>query len=190
MNKRPGQSGSFNAKFIAWKSTSGDDSTVRKYVFTISNPGFRQGVLFADNIGMRVQGSLVTGDTSYMTMDIGANGEMVIEANYKATSALNNNGYYSTLIFRNLQTKAFYQDLINKGYSSLSFDLKIGGQDASNLTNLVVFCGQQVSGLEKVGDVYKVNMQLSKLVEFYDTINTIATATGVSPVVITPAISP
>jgi len=174
-----GQAGSLDKMLIAWKSPL-TWSGSRNYVFTISNTGFRKGVLFADNIGMRVQGSLVTGDTSYMTMDIGANGEMVIEANYKATSAVNGNGYYSTLIFRNLQTKVFYQDLINQGYTYLSFDLKIGGQDASNLTNLVVFCGQQVSGLEKVGDVYKVNMQLSKLIEFYDTINTIATATGVS----------
>jgi len=174
-----GQAGSLDKMLIAWKSPL-TWSGSRNYVFTISNTGFRKGVLFADNIGMRVQGSLVTGDTSYMTMDIGANGEMVIEANYKATSAVNGNGYYSTLIFRNLQTKVFYQDLINQGYTYLSFDLKIGGQDASNLTNLVVFCGQQVSELEKVGDVYKVNMQLSKLVDFYDTINTIATATGVS----------
>ena len=72
----------------------------------------------------------------------------------------------------------YYKNLVNSGYKYIAFDLKVGGADAANLQNMVIFCGQQISTLTKVGDVYKVKMQLDKLLEFYTTINSIATASG------------
>ena len=127
---------------------------------------------------MRIQGEEKTSDMSWMTVDVGANGEMTISAKFEATAAYNGNGYHATLIFKNIESLEYYKNLVNSGYKYIAFDLKVGGADAANLQNMVIFCGQQISTLTKVGDVYKVKMQLDKLLEFYTTINSIATASG------------
>ena len=168
-----GQSGSLDKMFIAWKSPltwAGN----RNYVFTISNMGYRQGVLFSDNIGMRVNGWNMTTNTTYMTMDIGAEGEMIITANWQAYT-----NYGPALVLKNLQGKAYYQGLQNSGYTYLTFDLKVGGTDADKLSDVhILGSAQKIAECTQENGVYKVNIQLAHIVQFYDTITTLDTSTG------------
>jgi hypothetical protein len=128
---------------------------------------------------MRVQGNVETGNTDYMTMEIGANGEMIIKANFKATAAYGGNGYHAGLLFTNVRGKTYYQGLIDSGYTYLTFDLKIAGTDKDKLSDMYLFCGQQMSGIQKEGDVYKAKFLLSDFVRLYDgTISAIDPALG------------
>ena len=166
-----GQSGSLDKMFIAWKSPL-TWSGSRNYVFTISNMGYRQGVLFSDNIGMRVNGWNMTTNTTYMTMDIGAEGEMTITANWQAYV-----NYGPALVLKNLQEKAYYQGLIDSGYTYLTFDLKVGGTDADKLTDVhILGTAQKVADCTQENGAYKVNIQLAHIVQFYDTITTLDTS--------------
>ena len=167
-SNKVGQTSSMSAKFITWQSPAGDYSTVRNYVFTISNIGFRQGVLFSDNIGMRVNGYNMTKNTSYMTMDIGANGEMIIEAKFQASWE----NYYAGLVFDNIGSQEYYQKLVDNGYKYLTFDLKVEGTDADKVDDLYVFCGQKLSSIAKVDGVYKVQILVSDFVRVYDRVAT------------------
>jgi hypothetical protein len=155
--------------FLAWEST---DWSVRNYIFTISNVAFRKGVLFSDNIGMRVNGWNMTTNTTYMTMDTGANGEMTINANWQAYQ-----NFGPALVLRNMKEKSYYQGLINNGYTYLSFDLKVGGTDAGKLDDIhILGSAQKVSACEQVNGVYKINVPLDKIVYFYDNIVTLDTS--------------
>jgi hypothetical protein len=158
-----------NYMFLAWKSTAW---TARNYVFTISNAAYAKGVLFADNIGMRVNGWNMTTNTTYMQMDLGANGEMIITANWQAYT-----NYGPALVLKNIQSKAYYQSLIDSGKTYLSFDLAVGGEDADKLDDIhILGSAQKVSACEKVDGVYKVKIQLSHIIQFYDTITTLDTS--------------
>ncbi len=158
-----------NYMFLAWKTSAW---TARNYVFTFSNVAFRQGVLFADNIGMRVNGWNMTTNTTYMTMDLGANGEMIITANWQAYT-----NYGPALVLKNLEDKAYYQNLQNNGYTYLTFDLKVEGEDADKLTDVhILGTAQKVAECEKVDGVYKVKIQLAHIIQFYDTISTLDTS--------------
>jgi len=154
---------------IAWKST---DWSARNYVFTISNAQFGKGVLFADNIGMRVNGWNMTTNTTYMTMDVKADGAMTITANWQAYQ-----NYGPALVLKNIESKEYYQNLINSGITYLTFDLKVGGEDADKLDDIhILGSAQKVSACEKVDGVYKVQIQLAHIVQFYDTITTLDTS--------------
>ncbi len=158
-----------NYMLLAWKST---DWTARNYVFTISNAQFGKGVLFADNIGMRVNGWNMTTNTTYMTMDVDADGAMTITANWQAYK-----NYGPALVLKNIESKAYYQDLINSGITYLTFDLKVGGEDADKITDVhILGSAKKISELTKEGDVYKVQIQLAHIVQFYDTITTLDTS--------------
>ena len=107
-------------------------------------------------------------------MDIGENNELIINAKFEATSAVNGNGYHAGLVFRGMGNTDYYNALKAQGYTKVTFDLKIEGKTAADtLENMVVFCGQQISSLQKVGDVYKVEFTLDKLIEQLGTINQI-----------------
>ena len=166
-----GAKSSINAMLLAWDY--GDTwNTVRNYEFTFSNMAFRQGVLFSDNIGMRVNGWNMTTNTTYMTMDLGANGEMIITANWQAYT-----NYGPTLVLKNLEDKAYYQNLQTNGYTYLTFDLKVEGEDADKLTDVhILGTAQKVAECEKVDGVYKVKIQLAHIIQFYDTISTLDTS--------------
>ena len=162
-----GQSSSLAAKLISWKSPTGDWSTARGYVFTISNAAFRKDVLFSNDIGMRINGWNMTTNTTYMTMETGENGEMVIGANFQANAT-----YSPALILRNIKEKAYYEGLIESGYTKLAFDLKVEG----DVTDLYVF-GKALTNFEKSEDgVYAIVVEVQHIVNYYDTINTIATS--------------
>ncbi len=158
--------------FIAWAGLTNDYNTTRNYVFTFSNVKFISGALFADNIGMRVNGWDMTTNTTYMSMDVGANGEMVITANWQAYK-----NYGPALVLKNVESKEYYQNLINSGYKYLTFNLKVEGQDADKLTDVhVLGSAQKIADCTKEGDVYKIQIQLAHIVQFYDTITTLATS--------------
>ena len=166
-----GQSGSLDKMFIAWKSPLTWAGS-RNYVFTISNMGYRQGVLFSDNIGMRVNGWNMTTNTMYMTMDIGTEGEMIITANWQAYT-----NYGPALVLKNLQEKAYYQGLIDNGYTYLTFDLKVGGTDGDKLSDVhILGSAQKIAECTQENGVYKVKIQLAHIVQFYDTITTLDTS--------------
>ncbi|MBQ5929188.1 MAG: Ig-like domain-containing protein, partial [Clostridia bacterium] len=166
-----GQSGSLDKMFIAWKSPL-TWSGSRNYVFTISNMAFNQGVLFADNIGMRVNGWNMTTNTTYMAMDVAADGAITITANWQAYV-----NYGPALVLKNLESKAYYQGLIDSGYTHLTFDLQVGGEDADKLDDIhILGSAQKVSACEQVGGVYKVQIQLAHITQFYETITTLDTS--------------
>ena len=166
-----GQSGSLDKMFIAWKSPLTWAGT-RNYVFTISNIGYRQGVLFSDNIGMRVNGWNMTTNSTYMSMDIGTEGEMIITANWQAYT-----NYGPALVLKNIESKEYYQNLINNGITYLTFDLKVDGEDADQLSDVhILGSAQKVAECTQENGVYKVNIQLAHIVQFYDTITTLDTS--------------
>ena len=159
----------FEYMFLAWKSA---DWTKRNYEFTFSNVSLRKGALFSDNIGMRVNGWNMTTNTTYMQMDVAADGAMTITANWQACA-----NYGPALVLKNIQSKEYYQGLINSGYTHLTFDLKVGGADADKLDDIhILGSAQKVSACEQVNGVYKVQIQLAHIVQFYDTIVTLDTS--------------
>ena len=159
----------FEYMFLAWKSA---DWTKRNYEFTFSDVSLRKGVLFSDNIGMRVNGWNMTTNTTYMEMDVAADGAMTITANWQAYQ-----NYGPALVLRNIQSKEYYQGLIDSGYTYLTFDLKVGGEDADKLDDIhILGSAQKVSACEQVDGVYKVQIQLAHIVQFYDTIVTLDTS--------------
>lgn len=163
----------FNIMLLGWKDTT-NNWAARNYVFTISEAQFVKGILFADNFGMRIQGNVKTDNANYITMELGENNELIINAKFEATSAVNGNGYHAGLVFRGMGNADYYNALKAQGYTKVTFDLKIEGKTAADtLENMVVFCGQQISSLQKVGDVYKVEFTLDKLIEQLGTINQI-----------------
>ena len=163
----------FNIMLLGWKDTT-NNWAARNYVFTISEAQFVKGILFADNFGMRIQGNVKTDNANYITMELGENNELIINAKFEATSAVNGNGYHAGLVFRGMGNTDYYNALKAQGYTKVTFDLKIEGKTAADtLENMVVFCGQQISSLQKVGDVYKVEFTLDKLIEQLGTINQI-----------------
>ena len=159
----------FEYMFLAWKSA---DWTKRNYEFTFSNVSLRKGALFSDNIGMRVNGWNMTTNTTYMQMDVAADGAMTITANWQAYA-----NYGPALVLKNMQSKEYYQGLIDSGYTHLTFDLKVGGADADKLDDIhILGSAQKVSECEQVNGVYKVQIQLAHIVQFYDTIVTLDTS--------------
>ena len=163
-----GQASSLAAKFIAWNSPTGDYSSVRDYVFTISNSAYRNGALFSEDIGIRINGYNMTTSTEYMTMDTGANGEMIVGAKFQA-----NGTYAPALILRQLESKEYYETLIANGYTKFTFKLEIEG----DLSDLYVF-GKALDTFEEENGVYTIVIDTQHFVTYYDTLSTIATSTA------------
>jgi hypothetical protein len=165
---------------ISWKCSSNNYSTNRNYVFTISNTGFAKGVLFADDIGMRVNGYDAMTKEDYkscMTMSYGSNGEIIIGAKWTAYQN------YGPALYLKVKDKSYYTDLQAQGYTYLSFDLKVGGADADKLDDIhILGSAQKVSACEyeEVNGVkvYKVKIQLAHIVQFHSTMVTLATSSG------------
>ena len=166
-----GQKGSLDKMFIAWASPLTWAGS-RNYVFTISNCAFRKGVLFSNNIGMRVNGWNMTTNTTYMQMDIEADGAMKITANWQAYA-----NYGPALVLKNLESKEYYQNLKDRGYTYLTFDLKVEGEDADKLTDIhVLGTAKKVAECTQENGVYKIEIQLAHILQFYDTITTLDTS--------------
>ena len=136
--------------------------TESKTVYVFSNG------LSSENIGMRVNGYNMTGNTSYMTVSTGTNGETVIGAKFIASWE----NYYAGLVWDNIQSAAYYQALVDNGYQYLTFDLKVDGNDKDKVEDLYVFCGQKLTTIEQVGGVYKVKILVSDIVRVYDRVKT------------------
>lgn len=169
---------------IEWKSSNEAVATVQNGVVT----GIRGGMvtifasvegevksktvyvapdrLYADQIGCRVNGYDMTGNESYFKMEEGLNGEMVITANYLASY----DPYHAGLVWNNIESKEYYQKLVDNGYKYLTFDLAIGGENADKLDDLYLFCGQKVSGIQYENGVYKAKILISDIVRVYDAI--------------------
>ena len=163
-----GQASSLAAKFIAWNSPTGDYSSVRDYVFTISNSAYRNGALFSEDIGIRINGYNMTTSTEYMTMDTGANGEMIVGAKFQA-----NGTYAPALILRQLESKEYYETLIANGYTKFTFKLAVEG----DVSDLYVF-GKALDTFEEENGVYTIVIDTQHFVTYYDTLSTIATSTA------------
>ena len=163
-----GQASSLAAKFIAWNSPTGDYSSVRDYVFTISNSAYRNGALFGEDIGIRINGYNMTTSTEYMTMDTGANGEMIVGAKFQA-----NGTYAPALILRQLESKEYYETLIANGYTKFTFKLAVEG----DVSDLYVF-GKALDTFEEENGVYTIVIDTQHFVTYYDTLSTIATSTA------------
>ena len=161
-----GQASSASAKFITWKSPAGDWSTARNYTFTISNATLRKGALFSNNVGMRINGWDMSTNTSYMTMETGKDGEMVVGAKFQA-----NETYAPALVLKNLKDKSYYETLIANGYTKLTFNLAVEG----DVSDLYVF-GKALNTFSQNDGVYTVVIDVQHIVNHYDTISTIATS--------------
>ena len=161
-----GQASSISAKFITWKSPAGDWSTARNYTFTISNATLRKGALFSNNVGMRINGWDMSTNTSYMTMETGKDGEMVVGAKFQA-----NETYAPALVLKNLKDKSYYETLIANGYTKLTFNLAVEG----DVSDLYVF-GKALNTFSQNDGVYTVVIDVQHIVNHYDTISTIATS--------------
>ena len=162
-----GQASSLAAKFIAWNSPTGDYSSVRNYVFTISNSAYRNGALFSEDIGIRINGYNMTTSTEYMTVDTGANGEIIVGAKFRANAT-----YAPALILRQLESKEYYETLIANGYTKFTFKLAVEG----DLSDLYVF-GKALDTFEEENGVYTIVIDTQHFVTYYDTLSTIATST-------------
>ena len=169
-----GQSGSLDKMLIAWKSPL-TWSGSRNYVFTISNTGFRKGVLFSDDFGFRDGGVNKTYDG--MTVDTGANGEIIIDATFNATAT-----YGSFLMFNKMDTITYLGGLKGK-YASFTFELTVEGGAVNDLhtfgTAKAISTCNKVSGKD---NTYVVEIRLD-MTYFTDSgwksnLNTFATSTG------------
>ena len=169
-----GQSGSLDKMLIAWKSPL-TWSGSRNYVFTISNTGFRKGVLFSDDFGFRDGGVNKTYDG--MTVDTGANGEIIIDATFNATAT-----YGSFLMFNKMDTITYLGGLKGK-YASFTFELTVEGGAVNDLhtfgTAKAISTCNKVSGKD---NTYVVEIRLD-MTYFTDSgwksnMNTFATSTG------------
>ena len=124
-------------------------------------------ITYNNQIGIRINGNDVTSNANYFQMSTGTNGEIIITANKFQADAT----YAPALIFKNLQEKAAYEALIAQGYDRLVFNLAIEG-DVSDL----YVCGKALSAFPETDGVYAIEIKLAYLVQYYDTIHTIATS--------------
>jgi hypothetical protein len=62
--------------------------------------------------------------------------------------------------------------LVDKGYKYLTFDLKVEGADKDKVSDLYMFCGQQLTKIEQQNGVYKVKILVSDIVRVYDAVET------------------
>ena len=169
-----GQSGSLDKMLIAWKSPltwAGN----RNYVFTISNTAFRQGVLFSDDFGFRDGG--VNKTYNGMTVDTGANGEIIIDATFNATAT-----YGSFLMFNKMDTITYLGGLKGK-YASFTFELTVEGGSVNDLhtfgTAKAISTCNKVSGKDNTYVVeIRLDMQYFTDSGWKTNLNTFATSTG------------
>ena len=164
--------------FIAWAGLTNDYNTQRNYVFTFSNVQFVSGVLFADDFGFRNGG--VNKTYSDMKLNVGENGEIIIDATFNATAT-----YGSFLMFNNMNTITDLGNLKGK-YASFTFELTVGGADYDKVSDLHIFgtakalntCNK-VEGKENTYVVeIRLDMQYFTDSAWISTINTYATNTG------------
>lgn len=164
--------------FIAWAGINADYSTKRNYVFTFSNVQFVSSVLYADDFGFRNGG--VNKTYSDMKLEVGENGEIIIDATFNATA-----DYGSFLMFNNMNTITYLGGLSGK-YASFTFELTVGGADYDKVSDLHVFgTAKALSTCNKVEgkeNTYVVEIRLDKGY-FTDSnwktnINTLATSTS------------
>jgi hypothetical protein len=120
--------------------------------------------LTSNQIGMVNAGWAYESKAGYFNMETGANGEMVVTTKIQAVKA-----NPSALVLRNLYDKAYYEKLIESGYTKLSFQLQVGGADATKVSDLYVF-GTALSTFTQSNGAYAVMVNLSTIVENYATI--------------------
>ncbi len=128
--------------------------------------------LESNQIGCRVYGSDVSSDKEYFALQTGSKGEIVVTANFKGDT-----NYHPALILKNIYAKSYYEKMIANGDARLTFDLKVDGDSASQVSDLYVF-GKALTLFPKVDGVYKISIDFSSIVYYYDTILPIATNTG------------
>jgi hypothetical protein len=159
---------------IAWKSPLTWAGS-RNYVFTISNTGFRKGVLFSDDFGFRNGG--VNKTYTDMKVDTGANGEIIIDATFNATAT-----YGSFLMFKKMDTITYLGGLKGK-YASFTFELTVEGGAVNDLhtfgTAKAISTCNKVSGKDNTYVVeIRLDMQYFTDSNWKTNLNTIATSTG------------
>ena len=160
---------------ISWKCTASNASTTRNYVFTISNTGFRQGVLFSDDFGFRNGGENETYDE--MKVDTGANGEIIIDATFNATAS-----FGSFLMFNKMDTITYLGGLKGK-YASFTFELTVEGGAVNDLhtfgTAKAISTCNKVSGKDNTY-VVEIRLDLTYFTAsgWKDNMTTFATSTG------------
>jgi hypothetical protein len=101
-------------------------------------------------------------------METGENGEMVVTAKYTTSW----DPYHAGLVWNNIESKEYYQKLVDNGYTYITFDLAIGGDDADKVDDLYLFCGQQISKMPYKDGVYKAKILISDIVRVYDAVTT------------------
>ena len=143
------------------------DLTASKTVYVVGEG------LYQDQIGMRIGGYQYHDKPAYFNMATGENGEMIITAKFSDSAA-----YYPMLMLRNMYSKAYYEKLIAEGYKKLTFSLAVGGDNASNVSDLYVF-GKALSTFAKnASGAYQIVVDVQYIVTYYDNIYGIATTGG------------
>ena len=120
-----------------------------------------------DQIGVRINGWNMTSSADYMTKSVGANGEMVIGTKFQANAT-----YSPALVLQNLQEKAYYQSLMEEGYTTFTFNLAVEG----DTTDLYVFGKKVTTFAKNTAGEYVISIDMNVLVSYYDTMSTIATS--------------
>ena len=122
--------------------------------------------LYSDQIGMRINGNDVSGQSQWLSKETSENGATVITAKFQANAT-----YAPALTLRNIYSKAYYEKLIAEGYTKFAFNLAVEGE----LDELYVF-GKAINTFPIQDGVYAIAIDTQHFVTYYDTINTIATS--------------
>ena len=164
-----GQASSLAAKFISWKSPADDYASVREYKFTISDSTVRKGVMYSNQIGVHAYGWNQSNNATYYTA---TNDENKVVANVQFAGSTS---HYPAMILRNLQEKSYYENLLASGYTKLTFNLMVGGDNAANVSDLYVFGKELTSFAKNASGAYEIAIDLQYIVTNYDKVAYIGT---------------
>ena len=154
---------SIAAMLLAW-DFGNTWNTVRNYVFTISNPVFSNDALSSNQFGVVVNG---WNQPTYITATENANEDIVLDVVFQDVTT-----GYSAVVFRNLESKAYYQGLIADGYKKLTFKLAISGADSDKIGGLWVFGTQLTTLAQDTNGAYIIDIDLQYIVDNYDGLST------------------
>ena len=130
--------------------------------------------LYADQIGIRVNGNEVSSNQAYFKKVVGTNGEIILTVNNFNADATYNPGL---LFNKNIFSKAYYEKLAASGYTKLNFTLGVGGTNAEDVEDLYVFGKQLTTFAKNANGEYEVAVDVSTIIYYYATIKDLATLT-------------
>jgi uncharacterized protein YjdB len=180
----------WDTSFVAWSSSDNTIATVDNGVVTALKGGevtitATLGDLTASKTVYVVGDSLYENNfgviagawnqPSYITVTTDDNGTMNLATLFKGDQ-----WRWPAVVLRNLESKAYYEKLIKDGYTKLTFNLAVGGDNAADVSDLYIF-GVLLSTFPQTNGVYSIAVNVQDIVNNYDTIGVLGTSIEAVP---------